>query len=108
VNRYHDRRGRFTTAARHPHPKRRWFELPDGRDVKGAEQDSGPGTQGRNPPPAGSPRTRYANPYGGRPPKDPASVTQAIRPTVNKLHRKINDALQPLRRAMQRRPPGRP
>lgn len=109
MNRYHDRRGRFTTAASAAAPRKRpWWKLPDGRDLKGAEQDSGPGTQGRNPPRAGTPKTRYAQPYGPRPPKTPASVTAALRPSVENLRRKINKALDQMRRATQRRPPGRP
>jgi hypothetical protein len=107
MNPYHDRRGRFTTAQANAAP-RPWWKLPDGRDVKGAEQDSGPGTQGRAPAPTGKPQTRYPQPYGGRPPKSQASVSAAARPTLDKLHRKINQALDPMRRALQRRPPGRP
>jgi hypothetical protein len=88
--------------------KRPWWKLPDGRDLKGFQQDSGPGTQGRNPPPPGTPKTRYPQPFGPRPPKTQASLTDAARPTVDALRRKINQALDPMRRASQRRPPGRP
>jgi len=111
VNKYHDRRGRFTTAAQAT-PKRPWFVLPDGRKLGGAEQDSGPGAHGRNPPPPGKPATRYANPYGGRAEKTPVPVAPAIRHAVNTARQTaraaIRKALEPLCGPLRRRPPGRP
>jgi len=115
MNPNHDHRGRFTTAPNAAAPRKRpWFQLPDGRTLAGAthpDQESYPGTHGRTPtrdPSGGAARMRTRYPDRTPHTADTPTLRDALRPAAIRARRKIQDAVNDIRRLMQRRPPGRP